>query len=754
MENNMHNFNITKKTIEFCGKPLTIETGRMAKQANGAVLMTYGQTTVLTTATMAKEATMGLDFFPLTVDYIEKMYAAGKIPGGFFKRESKPTTDATLNARQIDRSIRPLFPDGFRNTVHVVVNVLSYDGVTDASVLGVLGASLALSISDIPFSGPIAGVSVGYIDDAIVVNPSIEELNEKSRLNLNVAGSANSIVMIESAASELSEQIMLDAVYTGHEEIKKLVALQNEFVAEIGKPKVEVTLDVVPEEIMTKMEADYSAMIAEAAVILGKHERQEAFDKAEEDMLARYKEADGDEFEAKVRYYKEAFHELISRFVRQSILYKHLRVDGRKMDEIRDITCEIDVLPIVHGSALFTRGETQSLGAITLGGGSDEQVIDGLEIEYKKTFYLHYNFPPFSVGEAGRMGPPGRRELGHGNLAERALKAVVPDNEVFPYTIRIVSDILESNGSSSMATICSGTLAMMAAGVPIKAPVAGIANGLIMEGSDYVVLTDIMGLEDHLGDMDFKCAGTREGITAMQMDIKIEGITKEIMTDALEKAKAARLHIIGEMEKAIEKPREELAPTAPRIESFKIPTDKIGEVIGPSGKNIKAVIATCNVDINIDDDGTVRILSPNKDNIERAKTMIMGVVIEPEIGEVYDGVVTRMESFGAFVKFLNGAKEGMVHVSELSTHRINQPSDVLKLGDKVKVKIKGSERGKIALSMKGLEGNPEPSEEAIEAGKNPPPRPPRDDDRGGFNRSRGGFDRSGGGRDRDRNRRY
>jgi polyribonucleotide nucleotidyltransferase len=752
-ENIMHNFNIIKRTVEFCGRTLTIETGKMAKQANGAVFMKYGDTTVLTTATMANEATQGTDFFPLTVDYNEKMFASGKIPGGFFKRESKPSTDATLNARQIDRSIRPLFPDGFRNAVHVVVNVLSYDGVTDPSVLGVFGASLALGISDIPFSGPIAGVSVGFIDDQIVVNPTILDLNEKSKLNLNVAGSENSIVMIESAASELSEQTMLDAVFTGHDEIKKLVALQKDFIAEAGKPKVEIKLDLVPEEIMAKMEADYGSQVGDAAIILGKHERQDAFDTVEADMLAKYEASDGDAFAANLRYYKEAYHELLKRFVRQSILKKHHRVDGRGLDEIRDITCEIDVLPIVHGSALFTRGETQSLGTVTLGGGSDEQVIDGLEVEYKKTFYLHYNFPPFSVGEVGRMGAPGRRELGHGNLAERALKAVIPDNELFPYTIRIVADTLESNGSSSMASICSGTLAMMAAGVPIKAPVAGIANGLIMEGNDYVVLTDIMGLEDHLGDMDFKCAGTKDGITAMQMDIKIEGITKEIMTIALDKAKAARLQIIGEIEKIIEKPREDLAPTAPRIESFKIPSDKIGEVIGPSGKNIKNVIATCNVDINIEDDGTVRILSPNKDNIDRAKTMIMGVVIEPQVGEVYEGVISRMESFGAFVKFLNGAKEGMVHVSELSMHRINQPSDFLKLGDKVTVKIKPSEKGKISLTMKGLEGNPQPTEEAIELGKNPPPRPPRDDDRGGFNRGRGGFDRHGGGRDRDFNRR-
>jgi len=395
----MHNFNIIKKTVDLCGRTLTIETGRMAKQANGAVLLQYGQTIILVTATMAKESSIGADFFPLTVDYNEKMYASGKIPGGFFKREAKPSTDATLNARLVDRSIRPLFPDGFRNAIHLVVNILSYDGINDPSEFSILGASLALGISDIPFNGPIAGVTVGYIDDKIVVNPTTHELNEKSKLNLAVAGSGSSIVMIESAANELSEQVMLDAVYTGHEEIKKLVALQKEFIAEAGKPKVEIMLDIIHENIMTKLEADYGKQVAEAAVIFGKQERQDAFDHAEEDMLAKYEEADGVDFEAKKRYYKDGFHELIKRFVRESILKKHHRVDSRGLDEIRDITCEIDVLPIVHGSALFTRGETQSLGTVTLGGGSDEQVIDGLEEEYKKTFYLHYNFPPFSVGE-------------------------------------------------------------------------------------------------------------------------------------------------------------------------------------------------------------------------------------------------------------------------------------------------------------------------------------------------------------------
>jgi len=724
----MHNFNIISREIDLCGRKLYVETGRMAKQANGSVFIKYGDSAVLVTATMGKEPAENQDFFPLTVDYIEKMYASGKIPGGFFKREAKPTTSATLSARVIDRSIRPLFPDGFRYPVHVVLNVLAYDGVNDPQVLGILGASLALGISDIPFHGPIAGCTVGYIDGQLVVNPSISDLEGSSKLNLSVGGSASSVVMIESAAQELDEELMLDAVYTGHEEIKKLCALQDDFISEAGKAKVEVILIRIPEEIISRVEADFGSRIAEAAVIFGKQERQDAFDAAEAEMLEKYLAADGEEaFAEKEKWFKDAYEELIRRYVRESILKKHHRVDGRGLDDIRDITCEIDVLPIVHGSALFTRGETQSLGAVTLGGGSDEQVIDGLEIEYKKHFYLHYNFPPFSVGEAGRMGPTGRRELGHGNLAERALKAVLPDREAFPYTLRIVADTLESNGSSSMASICSGCLAMMAGGVPIKAPVAGIANGLIMEGSDYVVLTDIMGLEDHLGDMDFKCAGTRQGITAMQMDIKVEGITKDIMRIALQKANTARNRILDIMRDCIAEPREDLAPTAPRIEAFKVPVDKIGEIIGPSGKMIKSIIEICQVEIDISDDGTVRILSPNKDSIMKAKDMIRGIAVEPEIGQEFEGPVTRIEPYGVFVKILGGVKEGMVHVSQMHTSRVEHPEDMVKLGDIVHVKSLGSEKGKLSLTMKGVEGNPEP--------RPGQPRersyPPRRDDRGG-----------------------
>ncbi|HPV00396.1 MAG TPA: polyribonucleotide nucleotidyltransferase [Candidatus Cloacimonas acidaminovorans] len=711
----MHNFNITRRETDFCGRKLIVETGKMAKQANGSVFIQYGETAVLVTATMSKEPAEDQDFFPLTVDYIEKMYAAGKIPGGFFKRESKPSTDATLMARVIDRSIRPLFPEGFRNQVHIVVTVLSFDGVTDPSTMGVFGASLALSISDIPFNGPIASVTVGYIDNQFVVNPHFNEIETQSKLNLTVAGSESSIVMIESAASELSEEMMLDAVFTGHKEIQKLCALQQDFISACGKEKVEVVLDSIPEEIMNKVENAFGAKIAEAAVIFGKQERQDAFDAAEAEMVEMFsqqEDTDLSPWEETERYYKMAFDELIRRYVRDSILRKQHRVDGRGTDDIREITCEIDVLPRVHGSALFTRGETQSLGTLTLGGGTDEQVIDGLETEYKKSFYLHYNFPPYSVGEVGRIGPTGRRELGHGNLAERALKAVLPDKDSFPYTIRIVADTLESNGSSSMASICSGCLALMAGGVPIKAPVAGIAMGLIMEGEDYVVLTDIMGLEDHLGDMDFKCAGTREGITAMQMDIKISGITREIMQIALNKAKSARFKILDIMAECIAEPRSELAPWAPRIESFKVPIDKIGEIIGPGGKMIKSIIEECQVQIDIQDDGTVRILSPDKESINKAKSIIKGIAVDPVAGDMFEGQVTRIEPYGIFVKILGGTKEGMVHISEMYTGRINHPLDMVKLGDKVQVRTLGMDKGKLSLSMKGVAGNPEPHPDA------------------------------------------
>lgn len=699
-------FNITKKSIDVAGKTMSMETGRMAKQANGSVLITYGDTCILVTATMQKKVKEGMDFFPLTVDVAEKMYASGKIPGGFIKREAKPSTKATLTARLIDRSIRPLFPDGFRNEIQVVVTILAYDGSCDIGCLGIVGASAALTISDIPFNGPIAGCAVGFENDEYIIFPSDEQL-ETSLLDLSVAGSETSVVMIESFANELNEEQMVNAVYEGHEVIKQLVQYQKDFAKDIAKEKYEYEPYIIPEEIVNSMTDGYAVKIDETAHILGKLERQEAFEALKEEVLEKYaEEMTEEEFEENERHIKNAFEALIKKKVRHAILYDNHRADGRTMDEIRPITCELDILPRVHGSALFTRGETQSLGVITLGTTSDEKIIDGLSEEYRKRFYLHYNFPSFSVGEVGWMRPPGRRELGHGMLAERSITPMIPAKEDFPYTIRAVSEILESNGSSSMATVCSTTLALMGAGVPIKRPVAGIANGLIMEGDDYVVLTDIMGLEDHLGDMDFKVAGTTTGITAMQMDIKIEGITKEIMKIALAKALTARLFILGKITAEIEAPRDDIAASAPRIESFKIDQSRIGELIGPSGKVIKGIIEKTGVDINIDDDGTVSVAAVDKSAIDLCKKYVGYILDGPVLNEIYEGVVTRIESFGAFVKFLEGYAEGMVHISNLDSVRINEVTDVVKLGDTVKVKFIKMERGKIALSMKDIEGNP------------------------------------------------
>ena len=747
----MHNFDIKKKSIEIAGRTLTMETGRMAKQANGAVFITYGKTSILATATAEKEAKEGTDFFPLTVDFIEKMYASGKIPGGFFKREARPSTTATLNARLIDRPIRPLFPNGFRNAVHVVITVLSYDGENDPGMLGILGASAALSISDIPFNGPCAGVKVGVVNDEIAVNPTVQQFTE-SLLDLDVAGTKSAVVMIEAGAREVSEEMMMDSIYTGHEVIKELVAFQEEFVKEAGKEKMEVVLMVTPKEIIKKIETDFGKAIEKAANVHGKLERYEAVDKLKNEMLEKYAAEDGEEFQEMEKIYKNAFDEVFTKSVRHAILFNNHRIDGRGMDDIRDITCEIDIVPIVHGSALFTRGETQALGTVTLGTGRDEQIIDGLADEFKKNYFLHYNFPPYSVGEASFMRGPGRRELGHGALAERAILPMIPSKDEFPYTLRLVSEILESNGSSSMATVCSATLALMAAGVPIKKAVAGIANGLIMEGDKFVVLTDIMGLEDHLGDMDFKVTGTRDGITAMQMDIKIEGITKEIMGIALEKAKTARFHILDIMHETIAEPRKELAETAPRIVSFKIDPDKIGAVIGSGGKMIKQIIEVSGAEINIEDDGTISISSPNKDSIDKATKIVNDIVAEPEMNGIYEGLVSRIETYGAFVKFMSETKEGLVHISQLHSARIGAVEDMLKLRDKVKVKYIGLDRGKYKLTMKGVEGNPEPKKIAEYIKREDRPQ----DNTRGYNRDRNRSrdSRSGGNRDRDSRRRY
>jgi len=696
--------NLIRMETEFAGRTLTLETGRMAKQANGSVLVQYGGTVVLVTATASKTRREGIDFFPLMVDFIEKMYAAGKIPGGFFKREAKPSTTATLAARLIDRPLRPLFPDGFRNEVHIVVTVLSYDKKNSPEMLGMIGASVALSISDIPFHGPISGVNVGFVGDEFIINPT-EEQYENSRLDLAVAGKENAIMMVEAGAYEISEAQMLEALDKAHESIRELIAFEKEFIAKAAKPKAEFELDIIDEKLIQDVHNEVSKKIEEALNIAEKLERNSALDTIKEELITHFDESlPEEEFIQKKGQILQAFDDTVKKLMRRKITETDKRVDGRGLDDIRDITCEIDILPFTHGSALFTRGETQSLGVVTLGTSSDEKVIDELDEEYKKKFYLHYNFPPFSVGETGFMRGPGRRELGHGNLAERSLLPVIPtDEEKFPYTIRIVSEILESNGSSSMATVCSGTLSLMAAGVPISRPVAGVANGLILEGDKFVILTDIMGMEDHYGDMDFKVAGTDQGITALQMDIKVEGITRDIMAVALEKAINARFFILDKIKETIPEPRSEISPIAPHIEVMRVKPDRIGEIIGPQGKIIKAIIEETGVAIDIEDDGTVRIASPDRDSIQKAREKIEAIVEEPEIGKIYEGVVKSVRDFGAFVEFLP-RQEGLVHISNLENKRTENVADVIGFGDKVKVKVIGIDKdGKVQLSMKDID---------------------------------------------------
>ena len=736
-----HAFKEFTKSVEIGGKVIEIKTGKIAKQANGSVIISCGQTVLLCTAVMGNLGSEMTDFFPLTVDYVEKMYASGKIPGGFFKREAKPSTNATLISRLIDRSIRPLFPEGFRNPVHVVVSPLSYDGINDPATLGIVGASTALSISDIPFLGPIAGVTVGLVNEELIINPTIEEL-DISLLDLSIGGSEASVVMIEAGAKEVTESKILEAIYFGHEYIKILCKAQSEFTQEIGKAKVEVVLDTIPENIINSLDEKYGNSIKETMLVKGKQERQNAIDSLSDKIIVETAERQGEEeFSKNERYVKLAIDDLIKKYVRQTILYDQNRADGRGVDDIRDISIEIDYLPIVHGSALFTRGETQALGCITLGTSDDEQIIDGLDKEYKKTFFLHYNFPPFSVGETGRMGSPGRRELGHGALAERGLEYIIPNKDEFPYTIRIVSEILESNGSSSMATACVSSLALMSAGVPVKTAIAGIANGLIMEGDKFIVLTDIQGLEDHLGDMDFKVIGTENGVTAMQMDIKIEGISKEIMTIALEKARKSIMTILGYMKQVIEKPRRELKDNVPRIDTLHVDPSRLGEIIGASGKIIKAIIEETKASINIEDTGLVQIASSDVKMINRAKELILSIITEPSATEWYEGVVSRVEAFGVFVKFMNGYKEGMAHVSGLPVPRGEQVSDHFKIGDPIRVRLSESDKpGKIALSTKEFGDDPLPKKNTFERDRG------YDRDRG-FDRARG---RDG---DRDRNRR-
>jgi polyribonucleotide nucleotidyltransferase len=683
------------KSVQIGNNTLTIETGKLAKQADGAVTVRYGDTMVLVTAVASEEEREGIDFFPLSVEYREKTYAAGKIPGGFFKREGRPSEKEILSARLIDRPIRPLFPENFKCETQVIALIISMDKDNDADVLAAVGASAALSISDIPFEGPIASVRVGKLDGQLVVNPTFSEI-EKCSLEFIVSGSEDSIVMVEGEAKEISESEMLEAIKFAHEEIKKIIGLQKELIAEVGVTTREVSAMEYPENLEANIEKNALKRIQEAIQIQEKQERRAAIKEikndVQEELAEEYPEQEG--------FISEILYEMEKNQTRLYMLKSGQRLDGRKPDEIRDITCEIGYLPRAHGSAIFTRGQTQAMGTTTLGTRLDEQLIDALEGESYKNYMLHYNFPPFCTGEAKPIRGTSRREIGHGNLAERALKPVLPAADNFPYTIRIVSEVLESNGSSSMATVCSGSLSLMDAGVPVKSSVAGIAMGLIKEDDDLMILTDILGDEDHLGDMDFKVAGTKEGITAIQMDIKIKGISHELMESALEKAKVGRLHILDIMDEAINKPKTELSKFAPRIETLKVPVNKIGAVIGPGGKTIKKIIEDTGVSIDIDDDGITKIASEDLDAVNKAIKMVNGLVKEPEIGEYYKGTVKKVTNFGAFVEILPG-KEGMVHISEIDIARTNKVTDILNVGDLVDVIVKKVDaEGKIGLSRK------------------------------------------------------
>jgi len=684
------------------GRQLQVEIGQLAKQANGAVLVRYGDTVVLTAAVGTKQA-KDTDFFPLTVNYEEKMYAAGKIPGGFIKREGRPSEHATLTARLIDRPIRPMFAEGFRNEVQITNTVMSVDPNCPPEMAAMFGSSLALCISDIPFDGPIAGVDVGRVNGEYVINPTTEQ-KDNSDIELSVAGTATAINMVESSAKEVNEEDMLGALLFGHEEIKKLVAFQEEIVREVGKEKMEVTLLSFDPAIEAQVKDLFSQAMVHAIQTEEKLAREANIEKVKETAIEHFEAVleENDEKAGLLKQVSQLVDNLEKDEVRRLITEEKVRPDGRKIDEIRPLSSEIDLLPRVHGSGLFTRGQTQALTSATLAPLGEYQVIDGLGIEEGKRFIHHYNFPQFSVGSVGRAGSPGRREIGHGALGERALKQVIPSPEDFPYTIRLVSEVLESNGSSSQASICAGTLALMAAGVPIKAPVAGIAMGLISDGTNYTVLTDIQGLEDHLGDMDFKVAGTKDGITALQMDIKIQGITVQILREALTQAKKARFEILEELTSTIAEPRKELSPYAPKIEMISIHPDKIKVVIGRGGETINSIIDETGVKIDIDQEGHVSIASTDAAMIQRAKEIIEDLTREIEVGQVYEGTVRRIEKFGAFVEIAKG-KDGLVHISELAHERVGKVEDVLALGDKVTVKvIEIDGQGRINLSRKVL----------------------------------------------------
>ncbi len=689
-------FKMHRKEITWGHEKLVLETGRIARQAAGSVLATYGETAVLATVTAERTAKQGIDFFPLTVNYQEKTYAAGKIPGGYFKREGRPSERETLISRLIDRPIRPLFVPGFRNETQVVCTVLSHDMENDPDVVAMVAASAALTISGLPFMGPIAAARVGYIEGEFKLNPLREEM-PTSKLDLVVAGTADAVLMVESEAQELSEEIMLDAVVFGQEQMRPVIDAIIGLAEQCAKEPwdiVDEDLSAEKSKILGEIETDLRAAYAEPQ----KSARVEKIAAVKAALHERHGEESGDPMDSSV--IDKCFKSVEKMIVRNAILDTEKRIDGRDLSTVRPIECEVGTLPRTHGSALFTRGETQALVVATLGTGDDEQFVDALDGTYKETFMLHYNFPPYSVGEVGRIGFTGRREIGHGKLAWRALKALIPSADEFPYTMRIVSEITESNGSSSMATVCGASLAMMDAGVPLKRPVAGIAMGLIKEDERFAVLSDILGDEDHLGDMDFKVAGTRDGVTSLQMDIKITGITREIMKIALEQANGGRMHILTEMAKAISESRSELGAHAPRIEVMTVPTDKIREVIGSGGKVIREITETTGAKIDINDDGTIRIASSDGAAIEAARTWIRSIVAEPEVGEIYQGTVVKVVDFGAFVNFF-GPRDGLVHVSQMANRRVNSPSELVKEGDKIWVKLMGfDERGKVRLSMK------------------------------------------------------
>jgi len=725
-------FNITRKEINWGGRPLVLETGKIARQADGAVLVTYGGTQVLCTAVANKSVRPGQDFFPLTVNYQEKTFAAGKIPGGFFKREGRPSEKETLTSRLIDRPIRPLFPDGFRNETQVICTVVAHDLENDPDVVSLVGASAALTISGVPFMGPIGGCRVGCIDGEFVLNPKQDEL-ENSTLDLIVAGTREGVLMVESEAQELDEDTMLKAVTFGHEQSQAVIDAIIELAEACAKEPWD--LPEAPEQydtVAARVKDLATEPLTAAYQITVKQDRVEALNAARDAVMATLEEEELD-----VEIGASVFKKVEKDIVRGSIIKTGQRIDGRDTKTVRNISCEVGILPRAHGSALFTRGETQALVVTTLGTGQDEQIIDALEGEYRESFLLHYNFPPYSVGEASFLRSPGRREIGHGKLAWRAVRPLLPSKEDFPYTMRVVSEVTESNGSSSMATVCGSSMSMMDAGVPLGNPVAGIAMGLIKEEDDFAVLSDILGDEDHLGDMDFKVAGTSKGVTSLQMDIKITSITEEIMRIALDQAKDGRMHILGEMESAINAARESVSDNAPRITTMSIPRDKIREVIGTGGKVIREICEVTGAKVDIEDDGTIKVAAVDGEAGQKAIDWITSIVAEPEVGTIYNGKVVKLMDFGAFVNFL-GSKDGLVHISELAQERVGEVGDVVTLGDEVKVKVIGlDDRGKVKLSMRAV--NQETGEEIpVE------PRPPRGDRGNRGDRPRRGRARAGG----------